>query len=111
LQVHKVKPETLKSILSLVRNTDNRTTSGVDNSGGVSRDIIGSDKSQQCVSSHGRDTGSDEAPRDVIGEVQAAPVGEAAVDAVAVEWRGSTSELCDAATTQDEQMRLATEGQ
>ena len=98
--MHKVKPETLKSILSLVRNTDKRS-SAVDNASSC-RDIAG-EKSQQCVTSHGRDTGSDDATGDVIGE-GSSPV----VDAEA-ESRRSATDMCDA--TQDDQLRLATEGE
>jgi len=91
----------------LVRNADGRTPAPAV-SGNV-RDIdgIGGDKSQHCVTSHGRDTGSDDVTRDVIGEGSSL-VGDAVVDA-ATESRRSASESCDA--SQDEQMRLAAEGQ
>jgi len=93
-----VKPETLKSILSLVRNADSRT-SAVGSSSSI-KDVGGADG----VTSHIRDTGSDDVTCDVTGE-GSSPVGDAAVD----EPRWSATETCDA--LQDERMRLATEGQ
>ena len=98
-----MKPETLKSILSLVRNADNRT-SGVGGSGSDVRDI--GDKSKQSVTSDGRDSGSDDVTRDVICE-ESSPECDKMVDA-ALESRRSANESCD--PSQDEQMRLATEG-
>ena len=84
----------------MVRNTDKRSSAV--NSGDSCREI-GGEKSQQCLTSHDRDTGSDETTGDVIVE-GSAPV----VDADA-ESRRSETETCDA--TQDDQMRLATEGE
>ena len=102
--MHKVKPETLKSILSLVRNTDNRTSAvdGSSSSSGI-RDIggVGGDRSQQCVTSHVRDTGSD--------DERSPAVDDAVLDAAAESQRTHASESCEA--TQDEQMRLASEGE
>ena len=97
-----MKPETLKSILSLVRNADGRTSAV---SGSTSSSIKDDgDKSQHGVTSYIRDAGSDDVTRDVTGE-RSSPVGDAAVE----EPRRSASETCDA--LQDEQMRLANEGQ
>jgi len=96
-----VKPETLKSILSLVRNADGRTSAVSSSSSSSSiKDVGGADG----VTSHIRDTASDDATCDVTGE-GSSPAGDAAVD----EPRWSATETCDA--LQDEQMRLATEGQ
>jgi len=105
LQIHKVKPETLKSILSLVRNSDNRPSAIDTNSNRETTRAVGGDKSaQQCVTSH---TGNDDVTADdVSGEVD----GEAVVDSMDQSQRSTTSEACDA-TTQDEQMRLASEGE
>ena len=94
----------------MVRNADSRT-SGVENSTSGSNISgfggVGGDKSQHCVTSHGRDTGSDDAARDVTGE-GSSPVSDAVVDAP-TESRVTTRESCDA--LQDEQLRLATEGE
>jgi len=101
--VHKVKPETLKSILSLVRNSDSRA-SAIDTSSSSIRDTtgaVGGDRPQQCVTSH---TGSDDVTADdVTGEVSPRVDCEAVVDAVAVSSQRLASE--------DEQMRLASEGE
>jgi len=95
-----VKPETLKSILSLVRNADGRTSAVSSSSSSSIKDVGGADG----VTSHIRDTGSDDVTCDVTDE-GSSPAGDAAVD----EPRWSATETCDA--LQDEQMRLATEGQ
>jgi len=95
-----VKPETLKSILSLARNADNCTSAvGSGSSGPADGDKSG-------VTSHGRDTGSDDVSRDVTGERSSSESDESESQRDALR---SESESFD--PSQDKQMRLATEGQ
>ena len=106
-QVHKVKPETLKSILSLVQNADGRPIGGRSNTGAVD--------GSKASSLHGRETGSDDVTRDVIDDGSSAPGGDAGVvDNGTADSRGRSAPASDsctaAAASQDEQMRLASEG-
>ena len=107
-QVHKVKPETLKSILSLVQNADGRPIGGRSNTGAVD--------GSKASSLHGRETGSDDVTRDVIDDGSSAPGGDAGVvdNGTTADSRGRSAPASDsctaAAASQDEQMRLASEG-
>jgi len=89
-----VKPETLKSILSLVRNADSRS------SGGSTRDAVGADvdRAQQCVTSHAKTD-------DVIDDVA---IGDRCSSRCDVTVDADVTSHSD---TQEEQMRLATEGE
>jgi len=92
----------------LARNADSRI-SAISNSNNSSssniRDVdgVGDDKTQRCVTSHGRDTGSEEVTGDVVGD--GLSLAGDVVDDAASELRRSANEPCD------ELMRLATEGQ
>ena len=99
MQVHKVKPETLKSILSLARNSDSASPA-VDGrvDGERSRDVT-----SQC-----RDAGSD----DVISRDDAA-VGDAqqSDESESSQRSAPRSGIESFEPSQDRQMRLAAEGQ
>jgi len=107
-QVHKVKPETLKSILSLARTADSCTTPAV--VGGMRH----ADVETSGVTSHGRETGSDDTSRDAAtGERSSSSSGDSpAVDdsESQISAQRSGIESFDP-SSQDKQMRLATEGQ
>ena len=107
MQVHKVKPETLKSILSLARNSDSASPA-VDGrvDGERSRDVT-----SQC-----RDAGSDDViSRDdaAVGDAQQSDESESSQrsDQRSDPRSAPRSGIESFEPSQDRQMRLAAEGQ